>query len=235
MSKGPLLTASQVARHSFCARALAYDQFFGLPGGEASWRQLWLWLGPPLFLALLLGLVLYVLVLDSLLISLSSVFFGLIIFATLRWIWGRWQTQTQVMIYHGQAAKPYPKTLQALDFGLSGRPPYWLPLTGGGGIPLLLKNNPAPPQAHEAHILQVIAYCLLLAENTGQHPPFGVIRYGDGRTFEVDFDEDAVEYLARTMDEMEANRQRTEVHISHQDPQRCFACSHRAHCNQRLV
>jgi CRISPR-associated exonuclease Cas4 len=217
MSK-PLITASQVARHSFCARALAYDQFFGLPGQTAGWQALWLWLGPPLFLAVLLGLVLYVAVLDDLLISLSSVVLGLLLFAGLRWVWGRWQRGNQVIIYHNQPAKPFRDFLQALDFGLSGQPPYIIPLAEGGAIPLLLKQNPAPPQAHEAHILQVIAYCLLLAEKTGQHPPFGVIRYGDRRTFEVDFDEDAVEYLARTMDEIEANRRRTEVPISHQDP-----------------
>jgi CRISPR-associated exonuclease Cas4 len=116
---------------------------------------------------------------------------------------------------------------------LAGQPQYLLDYDGGH-IPVLARSKPAPQEPHEAHVMQVIAYCLLVAESTGVRPPYGVIRYGDGRTFEVDFDEDSVEALSQTMDEIEASRRQPDVPISHSDRGRCFACSHRKRCNQSL-
>src|SRR5574341_1024914 len=151
----------------------------------------------------------------------------------MQWLWRRVMFPSSVVIYHGTKARCNQKMLAAPNLGLSGKLDCLLEHEGYA-IPILRKTSPAPQTPHHAHIMQLIAHCLLVAQTRDNYPPYGVIQYGDGRTFEVDFDEDSVEALSKIMDEIEANHQREEVPISHQDRGRCYACSHRKRCNQSL-
>lgn len=230
----PLLTASEIARHSFCARALWYDHQH-LHELSPSWpHRLSRWLGLPILLGLMIAIALHFLLLEDWALTFSSWVSGVLLFVIVRLAWSRVGGQPpNLMIYHGTKAQHNRRKMQAREFGLVGTPDYLLEINGVT-IPILTKNNPAPIQPHEAHVLQVLAYCLLVSENTSHHPPYGIIRYGDGRTFEVDFDEDSVEYLSRTMDQIELNKAASQVKISHNDRGRCFACRYCHQCEQSL-
>jgi CRISPR-associated exonuclease Cas4 len=157
---------------------------------------------------------------------------GLLIFGLIQLIWRRMR-QTSKITYQGAKAFRNRRTLVSQEIGLAGKPDYLLDMNGSI-VPVLTRNNPAPEIPHEAHIMQVVAYCLLIAEETRRRPRYGVIRYGDGRTFEVDFDEESVERLSRIMEDIDSSRHRTAVPISHHDRRRCYACCHRHRCDQSL-
>ena len=229
---GPLqpIMASEIARHIFCARALFLDYTRSGQRNRAA-AILWFLLNPLRF-----GLVIVFFVLSLLTdpyIAGATVLLAGVLLLIANALWDRMQTAPSIIVYHGTRAQRQKKVLVANEFGLAGQPQYVLEYEGGH-IPILARSKPSPQQPHEAHIMQVVAYCLLVAESTGSRPPYGVIRYGDGRTFEVDFDEDSVEVLSQVMDEIEANRRQADVARSHNDRSRCFACSHRKHCDQSL-
>jgi len=231
---GPMqpVMASEVGRHIFCARALFLDHTFS--GGRdrpLGIRLLWLLLNPLRLGLLVLFAVLY-LVTEPLVAAATVVLAGFLLLLA-RALWDRLHTAPSIIVYHGTKAQRQKDVLVANEFGLAGQPQYVLTYEGGS-IPILARSTAAPENPHEAHIMQVIAYCLLVSESTGTRPPYGVIRYGDGRTFEVDFDEDSVEHLSRVVDEIETNRRQPDVPISHEDRGRCFACSHRKRCIQSL-
>ncbi|NIV28571.1 MAG: CRISPR-associated protein Cas4, partial [Anaerolineae bacterium] len=50
-----------------------------------------------------------------------------------------------------------------------------------------------------AHVLQLAAYCLLVEEQEGQAPAYGILKYGD-RAFEVDYTVSLRDGLLRTID-----------------------------------
>lgn len=225
MSDLVYISASEVARFAFCGRALAYD-YLAKP---TRWQ-----FALPMLVSAVLAFFLYLWIISDAILILASWLGGVFLFTVMRSLWGRLSQPTNLMVYHHKRAWRNRKTMVAKQFGLSGKPDYLLPVEDGF-IPVLTKNNPAPEHPYQAHILQIIAYCLLVAENTPRHPTFGIIRYGDGRTFEVDFDEDAVEVLSQIMDQIEkVRRSSTPIPITHADRARCYACKHRKNCPESL-
>lgn len=82
-----------------------------------------------------------------------------------------------------------PATLYAERWGLSGRPDVVRTLPDGRSVPVEVKSRPSPAGGPlRSHRVQVSAYCLILEETTGRAPPFGVLRYGDGREWRVPWD-----------------------------------------------
>lgn len=185
-----------------------------------------------MLMVLLISGVLVAVMIDPI-IALVVMGTSLVLWFALGMLWQRVMRSRVPLVYLGQRAKKNRKMLRADDFGLYGKPDLLLTYSDAV-IPVLQKDNPAPPAPYEAHVLQAIAHCVLVTETFDRRPDYGVIWYGDGRTFEVDFDEDGVEVLSALMDEIDANRHAGEVDISHDDRGRCFACRHRDACGQSL-
>lgn len=81
-------------------------------------------------------------------------------------------------------------------YRLVGKPDEVRVRSDGRRIPVEWKMARAPSAGPwYSHIVQVWAYCLLLEEATGLTPPFGVLRYGDGKEFVVLWTADAREEL----------------------------------------
>ncbi|MFP4321663.1 MAG: Dna2/Cas4 domain-containing protein [Anaerolineales bacterium] len=225
-----MITASEIARYLFCARALTYD--WRAPRITSFRRQLRLllapWQGVLFFLFLIflgwwggLDVLFAALVISSVLMVTAS--------ASV-WLLSR---PPQQLPYRDQLAKRNRRVLVAPSFGLVGRPDYIL-YTDKSAIPILTKQVSVSEGPHQAHTLQVIAYCVLVSETQEVYPPFGIIRYGDGRTFEIDFDEDAVEILSNLMDEIEQLRGESLADINHDERARCYACRYHNRCPQSL-
>ena len=73
-----------------------------------------------------------------------------------------------------------PVTLRSARYQLLGRPDAVRRRPDGALVPVELKRRPAPSRGpFPSHLVQLGAYCLLIEEETGRPPPFGVLRYAD--------------------------------------------------------
>ncbi len=100
-------------------------------------------------------------------------------------------------------------------------------------VPVELKSKNAPKEPHEGHILQLAAYCLLVEENYGIRPDYGIIQYRD-KAFAVNYTEDIEEDLLDLLADMQTDLMELEVDRDHNDWGRCSRCGVRARCSQRL-
>jgi CRISPR-associated exonuclease Cas4 len=78
------------------------------------------------------------------------------------------------------------------------------------------------------------AYCLLVEEEFGTPPPYGLIHYDDA-TIRIPFDRQLRRFLLDTLDEMRGARTLASVDRDHDSPQKCLRCGQRANCSQRLA
>ena len=126
------------------------------------------------------------------------------------------------------------RVLPARSLPLRGRPDL-LVQAGGAIIPVELKTGHTPPAPHPGHVLQLLAYCLLVEEHYQVRPPYGLIRY-PGREFRIPYDRGREQQLRAVVQEIALEkRQGHAQHRSHQQPRRCAACAFRAHCDERLA
>jgi CRISPR-associated exonuclease Cas4 len=125
------------------------------------------------------------------------------------------------------------KTLYSATYGLSGTPDY-LVETEDGVVPVEVKPSRTEKEPHESHLLQVLAYCLLVEETTGKRPPYGLLRYSSD-TFKVDYNRETRTHLLAVIEEMREAAQQREVHRSHEVPGKCWGCVYRSVCEESLT
>jgi CRISPR-associated exonuclease Cas4 len=116
---------------------------------------------------------------------------------------------------------------------LTGKPDY-LVQSREGILPIEVKSGSAPQQPYPAHLLQLAAYCLLVEDQEGHTPPYGIIKYDD-RAFEVDCTPALQAELLRTLEAMRRDLQAHDVNRSHDEAARCLGCGYRDRCEQRLA
>ena len=124
--------------------------------------------------------------------------------------------------------------LYSARYHLAGRPDY-LVRQGQYVIPVEVKSGRAPRQPYRSHVMQLAAYCLLVAETTGARPPYGVLRYDD-RAFQIEYSRRLEESLLETLEEMRTQLEYgEEAHRSHKQPRRCARCGYRYECEEALA
>ncbi len=123
--------------------------------------------------------------------------------------------------------------LSASRYSLIGRPDYLI-RQGEAIIPVEVKTAFAPRSPYPSHVMQLIAYCLLVEETFGLRPPYGWIRYRD-RSFQVEYTPELREELLRVLASMRRDLERGEAHRQHHAPARCRACGFRTICEESLV
>ena len=117
-------------------------------------------------------------------------------------------------------------------YNLTGKPDYVL-ATRRGLVPVEVKPERTDEEPRESHLLQVLAYCLLIEENEGKPPPYGLLRYRSD-TFRVDYNSETRAYLLAVLEEIGTAREQKEVHRSHEQPGRCRGCAYNALCDESL-
>jgi CRISPR-associated exonuclease Cas4 len=116
---------------------------------------------------------------------------------------------------------------------LVGRPDYLVEAADGDLIPVEVKSSNAPQKPHEAHVLQLAAYCLLVEEVYGIRPSHGILQYRDN-AFAIDYTDDLEEDLLDLLADMREDMFEEEIDRDHDDRRRCARCGVMAYCNQRL-
>ncbi len=173
---------------------------------------------------------------NVLLLTLVFALFGVVI-----WLWlGKEPARAETglpdgeIIYADGAQTHQTETLYAAEYNLSGKPDYLIQLKNDNIIPVELKSSHLSADSpHDGHIMQLLAYCLLVEENYGIRPPYGLLKYRN-QTFEVPFDEENEQLLLDVLEEMQDAFYRKSVDRDHDNPNRCAACSVRDFCRQRL-
>lgn len=116
---------------------------------------------------------------------------------------------------------------------LTGKPDY-LVEEKGRIIPVEVKSTATPSAPYLSHVLQLAAYCLLVEEEHGQAPPYGIISYPH-RTFAVNYTPQLRDQLLATLAEMRLLLDADDVPPSHANPNRCRHCGYWMHCEERLA
>ena len=111
---------------------------------------------------------------------------------------------------------------------------YLVEHAGGVIIPVEVKSAPAPPEPYDGHVLQLAAYCLLVEENYGVRPPYGIIQYDDD-AFEIEYTEDLEEGVLDLLAAMREDSFSADLARDHDDPRRCARCGFRDACAQALA
>lgn len=117
-------------------------------------------------------------------------------------------------------------------YGLTGRPDYVV-ANGADLIPVEVKSAHAPARPYASHVLQLAAYCLLIAETSGRRPPYGILRYTN-RTFQIPYTQELEEQLIEVLEAMRGDLAAGDAPRRHQDPRRCAACGYREVCDEAL-
>ena len=85
-------------------------------------------------------------------------------------------------------------------YGLAGKPDMIL-RNGNQLIPVEIKSAPGQEHPYPSHLLQLAAYCLLIEEQYGIRPEYGIIQYRD-KQFEIPFNESLEYKLLNRLDLM---------------------------------
>ncbi|MFP4001089.1 MAG: CRISPR-associated protein Cas4 [Candidatus Natronoplasma sp.] len=125
------------------------------------------------------------------------------------------------------------KLLKSEEYGLRGRPDVILK-KNGRPVPVEVKTGRVPKGPFFSHILQIAAYCLLVEEDIGETPPYGIIRYGETE-FEIDYDSDLKNLLIGKLEAMRKHLENQNVHRNHNREGKCRNCSRREICSETLV
>jgi CRISPR-associated exonuclease Cas4 len=118
-------------------------------------------------------------------------------------------------------------------YRLTGRPDYVVQHREGV-VPVEVKSGIAPAQPYESHLLQLAAYCLLLEEQEGRAPPYGILKYQD-RAFEVAYTPDLRTRLLQSLEQMRGHMGAQAPARSHNQAARCRNCGYRTRCDERLA
>jgi CRISPR-associated exonuclease Cas4 len=175
-------------------------------------------------------------------ISIFSVGIAFVLLALIVWLFKQSNTMRQRtgvpqgnIIYTDTGTWfPNVEPLYAQDVRLVGKPDYLVEQPDGNIIPVEVKSGRAPSEPWEGHIFQLAAYCLLVEEQYGVRPEFGIIQYKD-KAFAVDYTEELEDNLLDLIAEMRQDRFELDLERDHNDWQLCVGCGMNHVCDQRLA
>jgi len=124
------------------------------------------------------------------------------------------------------------KAFKSEKYGLIGRPDYVIKIDDKV-IPVEEKKGRTPKGPLFSHILQIAAYCLLIEEETGKAPPYGLLKYPE-HEHEIEYNEDLKKVLLEKLEEIREAMRTGEAHRNHNRPGKCVNCSRKDACPEKL-
>ncbi len=129
---------------------------------------------------------------------------------------------------------PNNSALHAADLRLVGKPDYLVEQADGSIIPVEIKSGRAPTEPWEGHVLQLAAYCLLVEENYGKRPSYGILQYKDV-AFSIEYTPELEEDLLNIIADMQDDAHHPIPSRDHNNWKKCTHCSINHACDQRLA
>ncbi len=123
--------------------------------------------------------------------------------------------------------------LYSARYHLAGRPDY-LVEARRALVPVELKPGRRSLRPYPSDVLQLGAYLLLVEEETGRRPPYGLLCYAE-RSFEIPYTRALRQAVIESLAEMQRLRKAGRVAPQHSEPQRCRRCGHREHCDEAMA
>lgn len=128
-------------------------------------------------------------------------------------------------------------TLVSERLGLRGKPDCLI-RNADGIIPVELKKSARPPArggVYPNHLIQVLAYIVLVREHYGEQVPYGLVLYGKEEARKVYPTPENMAWLEAVLKELKRARGASTVDRSHRQHSRCRGCGMRESCDQSLV
>lgn len=102
--------------------------------------------------------------------------------------------------FYADSSKSQTPVLYSKTLNLSGKPDYLIK-KNGIIFPVEVKTGLTPDEPYQNHVMQLIAYCLLVEENFGQRPFGGFLKYPK-KEFKIAYTEEAKNNLKEIIGEM---------------------------------
>jgi CRISPR-associated exonuclease Cas4 len=116
---------------------------------------------------------------------------------------------------------------------ITGKPDYVVE-DRGSVVPVEIKPGREASQPYPGDVLQLAAYCLLVEEEYGRRPLYGLLKYRQ-TVWRIDYTRELRQQLLSKVAQLRSDLGARELPPNHHDPQRCLHCGHREHCSQRLA
>ena len=129
---------------------------------------------------------------------------------------------------------PLEEPLFSEELNIVGRPDYVVSKADGTIIPVEIKSALAPSQPLDGHVMQLAAYCLLVEQNYGIRPPYGILQYRD-QAYAVEYSYELEVDLELLLDEMNQDLNEIELNRDHDEWVRCERCFFNRECSQSLA
>ena len=117
--------------------------------------------------------------------------------------------------------------------GIRGRPDYIIQ-QGEDRIPVEVKTGRTPRGPLFSHIVQLGAYCLLIEDEFGRPPPFGILKYEETE-HEIEYNPDTKKLVLTKLNEMHVAIEKGGAHRNHNRKGKCIGCSRRTICPEKLA
>ena len=153
-----------------------------------------------------------------LIIGVVVLFLGILLFVYLTLSRKKLGSMIEKMLYSDSDTQ-YVETLFSTSIPLKGKPDAIIK-TKEGIIPLEIKTGRTPTTPRDHHVMQLMAYCLLVHERYNKRPIGGILRYSETNTeFRILYTEEAEQSVKNIVREILDAK---EHNIS-------FTCKHAAH------
>lgn len=124
-----------------------------------------------------------------------------------------------------------PKVLYSEKYKLKGKPDMII-LENNQFIPI--EHKPTSEKVYTAHIMQLLAYCLLAEETYRVTPSYGILVLKDSKKEKVDFTEEGREKLINVLTEMRDILDKNEMPVHLVGQKKCSSCGYEKMC-EKLV
>lgn len=122
--------------------------------------------------------------------------------------------------------------LRSDEHGIQGKPDYIVE-KNGNYIPVEKKTGRTPKGPLFSHIIQLVAYCMLVEEAFGK-VDHGLLEYDERRYF-IDYSKNLKKTVIKLRENLLKDLGRGEAHRNHERKGKCINCSRRDICPERLA
>ena len=118
-------------------------------------------------------------------------------------------------------------------YGLRGKPDYVIEKEGEY-IPVEEKTGRVPKGPLFSHMIQIIAYCMLIEDAMGRKPSYGILKYNEN-VYRITYDKNLREVVLQLRDNILHAMKEGEVHRNHDRKGKCINCSRREICPEKIA